>query len=107
MSHRLTAGLLAATTLVTLSILVAQPALAQDADNNINQARRDCNVPQPDCRNLGGNALSACELKVGQIIHACNKVRAWEEAHGGEGPRFNGATWTRNNATNRGEADTE
>jgi hypothetical protein len=105
MSRRLTKSLLAATAVIALSIFAGRSALAADPDDNIAQARKDCNVKQPDCSSLQNNELSACELHLGQIVHACNKVRVWEDAHGGPGPQFNKATRTRDNAVKNGEVD--
>jgi hypothetical protein len=108
MSRRLTKSLLAATAataVIALSIFAGQSALAADPDDNIAQARNDCNAKSPDCGSLDGNALTSCELRVGQIVHACNKVRVWEDAHGGPGSRFNNATRTRDKAVKNGEVD--
>jgi hypothetical protein len=94
MSRRFTTGLVAATTLVAMSLLAGSSALAQTyADADIGQARRDCNVRQQQCGKLDGDELDQCLLHNGHIQHACNFVRKWEAdpKHGGCGSKCNAA----------------
>ena len=96
MSRRFTTGLVAATTLVAMSLLAGSSALAQTyTDDDIGQARRDCNGGrQQQCGNLDGAALDRCLLHNGHIQHACNFVRKWEAEprHGGCGSNCRAAT---------------
>jgi hypothetical protein len=106
MSLGLTKSVLVSAAFIAFSLLGARSALAVDPDDNIARARRDCNAPQPNCSHLDGNALTNCELRVGQIIHACNKVQDWEaNVNGGPGTQWRKAGQKRDNAALKGEAD--
>ncbi|HLH89241.1 MAG TPA: hypothetical protein VKX28_12345 [Xanthobacteraceae bacterium] len=106
MSPKLPKSLPIATTFIAFSVLGAQSALAANMPRDIAQAQRECKQSKPDCADLEGSKLSACELKVGQIIHACNKWQRWEnEENGGPGPQFNRAGRNRDDAAAKGETD--